>query len=298
MEIAIRPIDSHGISKEEMHHEVGSAHEPSPERFAHIAPYSIMEFWQFARVDVSGLPSLVEQAINKGIQVLDTKLPPFMWISQNGHDDVGAVLYVRDIHNNDLKDCSRIYLHGKDRGLVARISFGPESKVKNDGWRFSNFGRLHISAYAFRTFLPIDSNLKISEKECLSEEIHLPLRWFKDKKKEWQFDNPYVKGCENKETRTPWKRLTKEPYHQMLIKLSKRKNFITFSQGLNRFGQEEGENRPIETTHSGYPSILETLSNFGNVSPEDKVTEMSPEQGVGYLFGKVLPAMKKFVNSG
>ena len=302
MEIALCPIDSHVVKKEDMHNDLGFAHEPSPKEFAHIAPYSLVESLQFARIDLSGLPSLVKNAVNNGIQVLDSKVPAFMWVSKVGHDDIGAVFYIRDLHDTDLKGCSKEYLHGKDRGLVARISFGPESKVNKNGWVFSNFGRLHIGAYAFRDFLPVASGLEVNQKECLSEEIYLPLRWLKDKKGEWQFDNPYTRGCMNQETRTPWKRLTKEEYYTGLIKLSMRENLIPFSQGLNAFGQEDKKNRPIEdffkvyeTTHSGYGPILQTLSSFGEVGPSDNVTEMTPEQGVAYLFGRVLPAMKRFI---
>ncbi|MEK6840480.1 MAG: hypothetical protein AABX79_00830 [Nanoarchaeota archaeon] len=304
MEIAVAPIDSHAVLKEDMHNEMGFAHEPSSERFAQLAPDSLLGFWQFARINVSGLPSLVEQAIKRGVRVLDTKIPAFMWTSKAGHDDIGAVLYVRDVHSDDLGYCSKRYLHGKDRGLVARISFGPASKVDRRGWKFSNFGRLHIGSYAFRDFLPVPAVQEVTEKECLSEEISFPLRWLKNKKGIWQFDNPYTDGCMNQETRTPWQRLTKGEYYPKMVELSKRKSTIPFSQGLNAFGQEEKKDKAIgelfkvfETTHSGYHPILQTLSGFGEVKPSDNITEMTPRQGVEYLFSRVLPAMKHFINS-
>ncbi|MDO8660660.1 MAG: hypothetical protein Q7K43_02115 [Candidatus Woesearchaeota archaeon] len=46
----------------------------------------------------------------------------------------------------------------------------------------------------------------------------------------------------------------------------------------------------------GYAPALKVLSQFGDLAtPENKpVTELSPAAGVEYLFGKVLPAVKKF----
>jgi hypothetical protein len=57
--------------------------------------------------------------------------------------------------------------------------------------------------------------------------------------------------------------------------------------------------RPDSFPVIGYSPVLGFLSKFGNVSQTDvaKIPSMSMGEGVEYIFGKVLPAMKAFVES-
>ena len=51
--------------------------------------------------------------------------------------------------------------------------------------------------------------------------------------------------------------------------------------------------------HIGYSPVLKTLSRFGDVTAEDaySIPSMSMDQGVEYIFGKVLPAVEKFTQA-
>jgi len=92
MEVAVLPIDSHHILKKDIWptSNVGFVNVPYPWDFANCSADYLTRFWQFARLDINGLPDIVEKAIENGKRAIESVLPPFMWVSKQGHEDIGA----------------------------------------------------------------------------------------------------------------------------------------------------------------------------------------------------------------
>lgn len=57
--------------------------------------------------------------------------------------------------------------------------------------------------------------------------------------------------------------------------------------------------RPESFPHIGYSPALNTLSKFGDVSPAEaeNIPNLSMSEGIEYIFGKVLPAMRNFTEA-
>jgi len=313
MEVAILPIDSHAVKGEDVDYGIGFAHEPMPEQFARRSQESLRHFWGFAKFELP-LPELVESALDKGVKSLESALPPFMWVSKRGHGDIGSVFLIKDIKEEELYHKGEgtggkkwnEYLSGKNDNVVARVSFGSGTDVTE--WKPDQFERLHIGAYGIRRFYPADRDSDALNSElyvngaCLAEEVYLSLRWLK-REGTWGFDNPYGDFCETLGTRLSWMRARKGEFCHNVARCTSH-NLISSAPELDDFGQPRERTEPtiaermnnLETTHSGYKAVLGLLGGFGNVNPEDDVASMTPEQGVDYLFERVVPAIKNFTN--
>jgi len=306
MKVAMRPIESHYISNKEKSKGIDFIHAPTPSEIAQTTPDSFIRFWSFMNLDISGLPSLVETALNKGKKKLESFLPPLMWISKQGHGGLGAICYLMNLKKEDLLEKReyidtekwRKYVFGKDRGVVARISWGIRGDPPEKGVSLSQLERIHIGAYGFRDFLLVGGmpEGQLSGKgNCLSEEVYVSLRWVKNKR-EWVFDNPY-ENFGASETRTTWMMLKKgDSMIENYLKESK--ILIEFPEGLNHFGQslmrKKGDYNCHETTHSGYNPVLNFLSQFGDFRKKNSIVKMNPDEGVEYLIEKVIPAVINF----
>ncbi|MBR9701483.1 hypothetical protein GOV13_01015 [Candidatus Pacearchaeota archaeon] len=122
----------------------------------------------------------------------------------------------------------------------------------------------------------------------------------------------HVNGTFNREPISMEKKVTLKDVHRMLGTKEKilPENLIEeevmsgFSPDFSRKDLTKVFSYPLSGQKSsfeiiGYAPTLEVLSKFGDVSPsdEERITEMDMSQGINYLFHKVLPAMKKYVNS-
>ena len=296
MKISMLPLESQDTEK--MHDGHHSVKVPNIEDIALMRPY-FFEFFQLAHFDVN-LPDLVSNALEAGISKLESSMHPLMHISKEGHDNIGAVFFLTGLTDADFESSTNI----KDliRGVAVRISYGPDSS-KNPRWSFLDIGRYHISAYGFRRFLPRESELenKLQKNECLSNEVHISLRWIK-KDGIWRFHDPYDGSIFHK-GRTPWIRTLK--VRDISSGLDKKSNLIPEQDGLDDYAQPSicvGENvldrmKAKKTSHSSYEAVQGLLSNFGDVQLQEEVSSLSPEEGNDYLFQRIVPAIIRFTQS-
>ncbi len=271
---------------------------PDMRDFAKRRPH-YFDFFQLAELDIA-LPDIVSKAITLGANSLEGFLPPVMYISKAGHDSIGAVFYIGDLKKNDF-EVERSILDRKE-GVAARVSYGADSR-ETGGWSLSDIDRLHISAYAFRRFLPIDKELArtLSPNECLINEVHLSLRWQKEEGN-WRFDDPYDDKM-HRSSRTAWMRTLRERYYAD-DGLMKKESFIPAARELDKFGQPlKHKNGDVleqmktkKTSHSGYEVVADFLSRFGDVKPSVRIEDLSPEEGTQYLFQRIVPAMRTFIS--
>jgi hypothetical protein len=299
MKIAMLPIEANNADE----HRDNLINCPSPIDFSQKGPF-YFDFFQSAVFNVS-FPTLVTNAVDSAVKNLGGTLPPFMWLSKAGHDKIGAVIYVSDIQKPDFKfDSSKPYF-GREEGLVGRVSYGGSNKVRV--WDISEMNRLHLSMYSFRRFVPVEPELAstLSRNSCMSNEIYFSLRWLKNDS-DWEFDDPYMNM--NHSFRTSWIRTVKVDSIHHAHK--KKKSLIPESGGLDEYGQPPRQEnvdysdvekiseslRAKTTSHSGYDVTLNFLKNFGDVTAPHEIKQLTPEQGIEYLFQKVAPAMRNFLH--
>jgi len=307
MEVGLLPLECLGTWKPSRDGDFSMAHVPYIEDFAHrSAPSLFLSHREYVRTNMA-CADLVEKAVESGRKALGSFLPAFMYTTKAGHSDIGLVFYINDLKEEDFDKESNKHYFGGDRGIVARVSIGP-GKRKEDkcGWNPLDIGRFHISVYGFRDFFPLEGEvpeLPLKQKsDCLREEVHFSLRWFKKEDGGWDYYNPYPKGTAS--TQCPWMRLSKA-VTMTKVPVVPRKNHIPFTDELDEYGQapydktsEEDRFKVFETSHSGYKPVLDLLSKFSSdVSNAKQISELSPEEGINYLFQQVTPALKAFIDS-
>lgn len=239
----------------------------------------------------------------------------------------------QNVNNKDFPEFGHTNWYVGSRisfGMDKKIYIENSSNTFKDPGKMN---RLHISLCAQRNFLPLGKDevkQPIDEDYYTfqSERINFSLRWL-DKEFDgvWNDPNIWIKHIDSKHFEYPQFDARRTTYFSTKVSqdqkdtaggiyskkdvtplLNRRKkvlpNDILLTKLMTRFPELSekqirtlyGESRKMIFPHVGFAPCLEILSQFGGVSPGDEsIFKESMNEGITYLYGKVLPAMEAFV---